>query len=228
MATTAPIIDDADPLTRNTSRGEFVYRALRDAIRDGRLKQGARVREDEIARALGVSRTPVREALFRLQTRGLLKLAPGRGLVVVEISRQELVELYAMRELLEGGAARMAAQHASPTEIETLRYLLQEFQKAGDDAPRLADLNRQFHAAIYDAAHNHHLLSALNDLTDALALLQNTTFSVPGRPKPALKEHRAIVAAIADKQPDVAEREARQHIRAAHQARLSLTLASGG
>jgi len=222
----AALLKALDTPARDTSRGEFVYRALCDAIKDGRLKQGARVREEDVARSLGVSRTPVREALFRLQTRGLLELAPGRGLVVVAISRQQLVELYEMRELLEGGAARMAAQHASATEVETLRYLLQEFQRAGDAPARLAAINRQFHSAIYDAAHSRYLIGAMSDLTDALALLQNTTFSVPGRPKAALKEHRAIVAAIAAKDPIEAERAAREHIRAAQQTRTSMILGS--
>lgn len=224
MNSVAELLTKIDDSPRSTSRGEYVYRALCDAIQTGQIKQGTRVREEDIAKLLGVSRTPVREALFRLQTRGLLDMAPGRGLVVVEITRQKLVELYAMRELLEGGAARMAAQHASPSEVETLQYLLGEFQKAGDNAPRLAAINRQFHAAIYDATHNRHMLTALADLTDALALLQNTTFSVPTRPKLGLKEHRAIVNAIAQKNPDQAEQAARDHIRAAHQARASMML----
>jgi DNA-binding FadR family transcriptional regulator len=129
-----------------------------------------------------------------------------------------------MRALLEGGAARMAAQHATPSEIETLRYLLQEFQKAGDSPERNAELNRQFHAAIYDAAHNRHLMTALGDLTDALALLRSTTFAAPGRPKVALREHRAIVAAIAAKQPVEAEQAAREHIRAAQQIRINMMI----
>jgi len=225
MNAASALLSKIDSQPRSSSRGEYVYRALCDAIKDGQLKQGMRVREEDIANLLGVSRTPVREALFRLQTRGLLEVAPGRGLIVVEITRQKLVALYSMRELLEGGAARMAAQHASPSEIETLRYLLNEFQKAGDDPPRLADLNRQFHSAIYEAAHNRHLLTALGDLTDALALLQNTTFSVPSRPRLAIKEHRAILKAITEKQPDMAEQAAREHIRAAHQARASMMMA---
>jgi DNA-binding GntR family transcriptional regulator len=213
---------DTDESFQNTSRGEFVYRALRDAIQDGQLKQGTRIREDVVARSLGVSRTPVREALLRLQTRGLLELAPGRGLVVVEISKPQLMELYAMREVLEGGAARFAAQHASESEIATLRHLLEEFRQAGDDPAKLAKINRSFHVAIYQAAHNRYLVTALNDLGDAMALLRDTTFSVQGRPKIALKEHRAIVTAIEQRQPDAAEAAARQHIQAAQRARISL------
>src|SRR3977135_975555 len=98
---------------RTRSRADFVYESLRDAISDGRIAGGERVREEEIARNLGVSRTPVREALQRLQQRGIWILGPGRGLVVAQLGHEQVVELYAMREILEGSAARFAARHAT-------------------------------------------------------------------------------------------------------------------
>ena len=97
---------DADAL-RTQSRADFVYDSLRDAIWEGRFAHGERLREEEIASALGVSRTPVREALQRLQQRGLLVIGPGRGLMVAQLSKQQVFELYAMREILEGSAARL-------------------------------------------------------------------------------------------------------------------------
>src|SRR5690349_20500781 len=115
---------DAEAL-RTRSRADFVYESLRDAVSEGRIAKGERVREEEIARNLGVSRTPVREALQRLQQRGLLVFGPGRGLVVAELSQQQVIELYSMREILEGSAARFAAQHATEHEIAIL-YRLQE------------------------------------------------------------------------------------------------------
>src|SRR3954464_13472158 len=117
------VFDASGPRTR--SRGDFVYESLRDAISDGRIAGGERVREEEVARNLGVSRTPVREALQRLQQRGVLVLGAGRGLVVPRLSQQQVIELYAMREILEGSAARFAALHASAAEIAIL-YDLQE------------------------------------------------------------------------------------------------------
>src|ERR1041384_4392839 len=110
---------DAEAL-RTRSRADFVYESLRDAIWDGRIARGERVREEEIARNLGVSRTPVREALQRLQQRGLLVFGAGRGLTVASLRRHRVVELYAMRRILEGSAARFAAQHATADEIEML------------------------------------------------------------------------------------------------------------
>ena len=96
-----------ESMLRTGSRADFVFETLRDAIWDGRIARGVRIREEEIARHLGVSRTPVREALQRLQQRGLLVVGAGRGLVVAELTHLQVVELYGMREILEGSAARI-------------------------------------------------------------------------------------------------------------------------
>lgn len=207
-----------EPGFRNTSRSEYVYRALRDAIQEGRLPQGERLREEDVARRLGVSRTPVREALRRLVARGLVQEAPGRGLVVVELSKRQVIELYAMRRILEGAAARFAAQHASPGEGELLRRLAAECRDAGTP-PKMAQANRAFHRAIYEAAHNRYLLEALSDLSDALALLPSTTFQQRGRAQTAYVEHMKIAEAIIAHDADAAEAAAREHIAMAEQLR---------
>src|SRR5882724_10221586 len=143
---------------RTRSRADFVYDSLRDAISDGRIAAGERVREEEIARNLGVSRTPVREALQRLQQRGLLVLGAGRGLVVAQLSQYQVLQLYAMREILEGSAARFAAEHATAPEIAVLWRLQKELCKPDHDATALVTLNRRLHQAIYEAAHNQYLI----------------------------------------------------------------------
>src|SRR3954452_21094490 len=149
MTTSTLTAIDAEAL-RTGSRADFVYESLRDAIWDGRIARGERVREEEIARNLGVSRTPVRDALQRLQQRGLLVLGSGRGLVVAELSQQQVIELYSMREILEGSAARFAAQHATEPEIAILYGLQDELTGAAQDAMLLVALNRRFHQAIYE------------------------------------------------------------------------------
>src|SRR5215510_3635566 len=142
------ISDDGEPsVVRTRSRAVFVYESLRDAISDGRIAGGERVREEEVARNLGVSRTPVREALQRLQQRGLLVLGTGRGLVVAQLSQQQIVELYAMRQILEGSAARFAATHATPAEIAILYQLQEELKSTEGDVLLHTNLNRQFHQA---------------------------------------------------------------------------------
>lgn len=216
LAPPEPPADEAG--FRNTSRSEYVFRALRDAIQEGRLPQGERLREEDVARRLGVSRTPVREALRRLMARGLVQEAPGRGLVVVELNKRQVIELYAMRKILEGAAARFAAQHASPAEGEMLRRIAAECRDAATP-PEMAQSNRAFHRAIYEAAHNRYLLQALSDLSDALALLPSTTFQQHGRAQSAYIEHMKITEAIIAHNADAAEAAAREHIAVAEQLR---------
>ncbi len=206
----------------DTSLGEFVLDRLRDAIRRGRYVPGQRIREAEVAGWLGVSRTPVREAFRRLQSDGLLKLTPWRGAVVAELDRAQVMELYATRRTLEGTAAALAAQHASEAEIAEFFDLLDQDAAAGDNVKRRTRINRQFHQALYRAAHNRYLMQALNALGDSLALLKSTTYEVPGRPDQARREHQKIADAIRRRDPDAAERATRAHIDSAEIARLEL------
>ena len=206
----------------DTSLGEFVLGRLKDAIRRGRYQPGQRIREAEVAGWLGVSRTPVREAFRRLQSDGLLKLTPWRGAVVAELDRAQVAELYATRRTLEGTAAALAAKHASEAEIAVFFELLDQDAAAVDNVKRRARINRQFHQALYRAAHNRYLMQALNALSDSLALLKSTTYEVPGRPDQARQEHQRIAEAIRRRDPDAAERATRIHIDSAEIARLEL------
>ena len=212
--------------SRPRSRADFVYESLRDAISDGRIAGGERVREEEVARNLGVSRTPVREALQRLQQRGILVLGPGRGLVVAQLGHEQVVELYAMREILEGSAARFAARTPRRAEIATLYQLQEELRTAeGDDMLHIT-LNRRFHQAIYEAAHNRYLMQTLESLHDSFALLRSSTFRLPHRRRNSDEERHRIIAAIEKRDPDLAEKEAREHILQAQRTRFESTAAS--
>lgn len=203
------------------SRSEYVHQRVLEAISEGRFRPGMRLGEEEIAQSLGVSRTPVREALRRLQARGLLTVGAGRSLMVAELSLRQVHELYAMREILEGSAARFAATHASEADLNALRQAHQSFMDAWDRPEALVPLNRRFHQAIYEAAHNQYLTQALSELHDALALLSGNTFRVPTRPQRSNEEHLAIIEAIEARDPDRAEAAARQHIRLAQRTRFS-------
>jgi DNA-binding GntR family transcriptional regulator len=216
--TTFEIFDPSVPRTQ--SRADFVYESLRDAISDGRIAGGERVREEEVARNLGVSRTPVREALQRLQQRGILILGSGRGLVVAQLNHEQVVELYAMREILEGSAARFAAMHATSAEIATLYQLQEQLRTAVSDDMLHITLNRRFHQAIYEAAHNRYLLQTLESLNDSFALLRSSTFRLPHRTRNSDEERRRIIAAIEKRDPDLAEKEAREHIVQAQRTRF--------
>jgi DNA-binding GntR family transcriptional regulator len=202
------------------SRADFVYHSLRNAIWEGRFAQGARIREEDIARNLGVSRTPVREALQRLQQRGLLVVRPGRGFAVAQLSNKQIFDLYATREILEGSAARFAAQHATDSEIALLYQLQSQLSREGHKQLALVTLNRRFHQHIYEATHNQFLLEMLDALNDSMALLQNLTAQMPSRHGQSDIEHLRIVRAIEKRDPDAAEKAARRHIQQAHKYRL--------
>ena len=220
MADEAPVLVSAEEL-RGRSRSEFVYERLLQEISEGRLR-GVRIREEDIAKSLGVSRTPVREALQRLQERGLLTVGAGRSLMVVELGERQIMELYAMREILEGSAARFAAQHAGEEEIARLYRLHETYIAAFGESERLVPLNRRFHHAIHEAAHNRYLTQALEAVHDSIALLHSTTFRVPVKPDRSDLEHRRIIEAIERRDPDAAEEAARAHIRMARRSRFEM------
>ena len=217
------------PVRGDGSLGASAYRRLQAAIREGELAPGTRMREEDLAATLRMSRTPVREALRRLQAEGLLEQDAQRGMSVARLDHQGMTELYLMRDVLEGTAARLAARHASEAEVAVLRDLVEVEGKHARDpkAPReharvLARHNQRFHEALYLAAHNRYLLKTLNALRDAMALLGETTYAAAGRPKSALAEHRAIVEAIAAGDAPAAEAAARAHIQAAQRTRIRM------
>jgi DNA-binding GntR family transcriptional regulator len=203
-------------------RSEQTYNALRDAIQTGKLKPGTRLREVELAEWLGMSRTPVREALNRLESDGLIMNEPHRGMIVTELDRRMIGELYVMRQVLEGTAAALAARHASDEEIAALREIANRDKEIGDDPKRLAANNRLFHDTLYQSAHNRYLLKTLNTLRESMALLGDTTLALPGRSKTALEEHQTIIAAIERHDPVAAEEATVAHIKEAYRSRLRL------
>lgn len=211
-----------DAQEQNLSRADFVYQRLRQGIRSGEFRPGDRMREADLAAKLNVSRTPIREAIRRLVSEGLLEVAGARGVMIIQLDKQQVRELYALRESLEGTAARLAAHHASATEIEEMRDLLQRPDNVDVTPESIAKFNRIFHETIRDAAHNRYLAQALEQLSDSLALLPGTTFEAAGRPEAAHAEHLAILNAIASRDPDSAEKLARDHIRAAGQTRMRM------
>jgi DNA-binding GntR family transcriptional regulator len=202
------------------SRGETAYRRLRDAIREGQVKPGDRIMEIEAAQWLGVSRTPVRDAIRRLEAEGMLQHEPRNGLVVARLDRQAVMELYVMREILEGTAARLCARHASDMELQDLADLVARERELAGDFEGLARHNQRFHEAIHRGAHNRYLEKSLAAVNDSMGLLGTPLMLLPHRAKTAAQEHARLVAAIQRRDPDASEEAARQHVRAAQRERL--------
>lgn len=197
---------------RYDSAANYVYAAIREEILAGRFAPGRRMREVELASFFGVSRTPTRLALSRLENEGLLDLRPRVGLVIASLDDAATEELYEMRAALEGTAAALAARHAGARDIAHLRQMLADEAALPDDADARYRHNRAFHNALYHAAHNRYLDKSLNALHDSIALLGATTLAVKGRASAARQEHRLIVEAIAAGDADAAERNARAHV----------------
>lgn len=198
------------------------YARILAAVRDGTLLPGARIRESQMAEWLEMSRTPVRQAIQRLEAEGLLTMAPRAGLVVTTVDEELVEELYFMREVLEGTAARLAAESASRNELRMLDEMVAAEAKAKLDAKAAADANRRFHALIYTAAKNRFLLKSLRALHDSLALLGPSTLANETRARQAAREHAKIVKAIVAREAELAEARMREHIRGAYRERVEM------
>lgn len=198
-----------------------VYETILKLIMDGTYKAGDPLREDEVATRIGVSRTPVREALGRLNEKGLVEQGAGRGLCVTTLSTHQIFELYDMRKELEGLVARFASQRATDIELKNMRIINEQFAATPEDQPeKAAALNREFHSRLYDAARNKYLYNAVKDLHETVALLP-TTFRIRHRIGEAAQEHAEILEAIGARDEVRAAKAAINHIEAALQSRLS-------
>ncbi|WP_151720097.1 GntR family transcriptional regulator [Gemmobacter serpentinus] len=198
------------------------YTLILEAIEAGVYKPGDRLVESELAERLGVSRTPVREALQRLETQSMLS-RDGRSLIVASLDHNQLAELYAVRTELEGLAARLAARHATEEEIRVLRAMAQEdLQLQGGDPRALSRANKRFHKQIHLASHNRFLVQQLDLVHRSMALMANTSFAAEGRDEVALAEHSAIVDAIANRDGEAAYIALKAHISKAFETRLRI------
>ena len=196
------------------------YTLVMEAIEAGVYKPGDRLVESELAERLGVSRTPVREALQRLETQAMLT-RDGRSLIVASLDHNQLAELYTVRTELEGLAARLAARHASPEEVRVLKSMVAEDRALlGGDPKALSRANKRFHKQIHLASHNRFLVQQLDLVHRSMALMANTSFAAEGRDEVALDEHARIVAAIEAGDGEAAYLALKSHISQAFETRL--------
>ncbi len=200
------------------------YQLILEAIDTGTYRPGDRLVESELADRFGVSRTPIREALQRLETQSLLT-RDGRSLIVASLDHNQLAELYVVRGELEGLAARLASRHATPEEVRVLRDMLEADHALVGDPRALSRANRRFHKQIHLASHNRFLVQQLDLVHRSMALLASTSLEAEGRPTGTLKEHAAIVAAIEAGDGDAADKSLRDHISKAFITRLKLDAA---
>ncbi|MGH3321556.1 MAG: GntR family transcriptional regulator [Streptosporangiaceae bacterium] len=203
---------------------DAVTDALREAILDGALPPAAWLREEKLARELTVSRTPVREALRRLEDEGLVVKAAHKGTLVASLSLEDTLALYVVRANLEGLAARLATRRGPPGLVDDLERIHHRMRAAQDRPARLSALNLDFHRQIRLAAGNHYLGRFLTQVEHAVRRLPGTTFDIPGRTTETLDEHDAIIRAINDKDAEAAEQRARHHMNRARDIRIQTLL----
>lgn len=194
---------------------DWAYEELRDAIVELRLAPGEPLRELTLAEGLGVSKTPVREALGRLEQEGLVETASFKGAVVSSYSSRDLQEIYELRELFEGVCALRAAQARKPEVVEALQANLEKSCQARDakDAAALTALLDEFDAIIYRQPDNARIQALIENLLAHLRRIGKLTQGIPGRIEASVEEHAEVVGAIVAGDADTAERSIRAHIR---------------
>ncbi|WP_025056907.1 GntR family transcriptional regulator [Sulfitobacter noctilucicola] len=195
------------------------YSMILDAIDGGTYRPGDRLVESELAERFSVSRTPIREALQRLETQSLLA-RQGRSLIVASLDHNQTAELYVVRGELEGLAARLAARHATAEEVRVLREMVEADDALIEQPHALSRSNRRFHKQVHLASHNRYLVQQLDLVYRSMALMATTSLAAEGRGEIAQAEHAKIVAMIEARDEDGADAALREHISVAFVTRL--------
>jgi DNA-binding GntR family transcriptional regulator len=203
---------------------EIAYAVLREAIINNTLTPGSRLRADDLAQELGVSKTPVREALRKLQAEDFVVVGAGNALTVKVLSETQLLEIYYTREALEGMAARLAAENAGQIDLTQLRAVLQDVEAALDKSDRgaIRNFTGEFQLAVFKAAHNDFLFDLLKSLQEKIRNQRTSTINVPGRDEEVVGFCRDALRAIEARDPDSAERIARANRRRTLELRLKM------
>ncbi len=223
---------DASALSRITSRrvppggekrslAEVACDEIRKAIREGRIPTGAHLTEIDAAAWLGMSRTPVREAMRRLQSEGLLLNQPFRGALVMRLDVEDMRQMFEVRELLEPAAAAACALRATESEIDALHEVLQREAKVLRNPAALIPLNRQFHDLIMEAARNQFLTKSIAAVYSLIPLLGDSNLLDEPHARAAHAQHLKILKAIRARDAILAETVARAHVRHSLECRLA-------
>lgn len=193
---------------------DLVADALRVAIKDGTLRPGERLMELQLADELGVSRTPIREAVRELEAEGFLVMIPRRGTYVADISLKDIAQVFEIRTALEELAAGLAAERITDDELEELERCLVEIGEHIEtgDLEQVVEIDIRFHAVLYEASRNTRLIDIINNLREMLTRFRSVSLHYPGRLQETYQEHRDLVEAIAEHDADLARKIAVRHM----------------
>lgn len=211
-----------DVYDQSSLRGQ-VFNRIQDDIINGRYEPGDSLVEMKLAEELGVSRTPIREAIRQLELEGLVAYIPNKGVYVTGISEQDIKDIYTIRSLIEGLAVKWAIERIETHQLKELEEIveLMEYYTEKGDMEQVTKLDTQFHDVIYDACQSKVLKNTLRNLLRYIRKARLTSLRVPKRAYQALQEHKKILGAFKSHEPEKGERLMIQHI---SQASLNLYL----
>lgn len=193
---------------------DLVLEAIREAIINGTLKPRERLMEIQLAEDLGVSRTPIREALRKLELEGFIVMVPRKGAYVSDVSFKDIADVFEIRTALETLAAGLAAERITDEELQIMERLLAAKAEAinNQNLESIIEIDTAFHEAIYTASRNDRLKTIVNNLREQIQRYRSTTLAYPGRMKSSLEEHKYIVEALQSRDVQLAKQLAQEHI----------------
>ncbi len=203
---------------------EIVFETLREAIINATLKPGERLMEIQLAEEMGVSRTPVREAIRKLELEGFVVMVPRKGAYVADISTKDIADVFEIRAALEGLAAGLAAERITEEELEKLERILVKIGECvkNNDLEKLIEVDTEFHDTLFKASRNERLVQIVSNLREQIQRFRTASLSTPGRMKYALEEHKKIVEAVSERNVELAQALAREHIENAENSMFEL------
>ncbi|MEG6617164.1 GntR family transcriptional regulator [Peptococcaceae bacterium 1198_IL3148] len=193
---------------------EIVFETLRDAIITGKLRPGERLMEIQLAEEMGVSRTPVREAIRKLELEDFVVMVPRKGAYVAGVSLKDIADVFEVRAALEGLAASLAAERITDEELDMMERSIVSINEVsqGENIDKVVESDIDFHDLLYRAARNEKLISIITNLKEQLQRFRATSLAVTGRTKIAVEEHKQIVEALSERNAELARELAQQHI----------------
>lgn len=202
------------PIGKPRSMGEVTYNSLKEAIIKGTLAQGEKLIENRLSLQMKVSRVPVREAFKKLERDGLIVKTDQRSFMVKPISKEEIMETFGIRSVLESYATYLATAYLDDELLKKLEDSIENFRQAldGGDMEKLSDLNTQFHEIIYKAARSQKLYGLINNFNDFIYRYRRSLLNSPEYARVSLNDHKEMVAAMREKNPKKVERLVRRHI----------------
>lgn len=207
-----------------------VFIQIQNDILNGKYQPGESLIETKISEELGVSRTPVREAFRQLELEGLVQSVPNKGVTVKGISSQDIEDIYTIRMMIEGLAARWATEKITPQELAEMKDAidLEEFYTTKGAIDPLLQLDTRFHDVVYRASKSAPLIHTLSTFHHYVQRARSTSLNTPGRAQKVLMEHKAILQAIAEGDADKAEKLTTEHVRNASRNLLEHWKTNGG